>query len=160
MAVGAVCTWRTGVMAALPSAIGLTILAVSDFRTRRIPSGIFSWSAASVVVWAAIDASTSGEGRRFVIALVIALAVLVVTGALWTATAGIAFGDVKLLALASFVPAWLGGSAVVIMLLTSLLAATGMIAAERFRGRPLTMTSTIPFGPPLLAGWLVGVLTA
>ena len=72
----------------------------------------------------------------------------------------VAFGDVKLLALAAFVPAFLRGSAVITMVVVALLAATAMIVIERLRDGSLALRSTIAFGPPLLVGWLVGVWTA
>ena len=160
LAVGAACAWRTGMFAAFPSAVGLTMLAASDFRTRRIPRDVFAATAASTIGFAAIDAAVHRNGDRLIIACLIASAVAVVAGAIWAATSGTAFGDVKLLTLAAFVPAWLRGSAVLTMILIALIAAVGMVIVERFRAGGLAMKSTIACGPPLLVGWLVGVWTA
>jgi Type IV leader peptidase family len=160
LAVGAVCVWRTGLLAALPSAVGLTLLAASDFRTRRVPREVFATTAAATVGLAFVDAAVQGSGGRLVAALLITAAVALVAGTIWAATSGFAFGDVKLLALAAFVPAWLQGSAVLMMVLAALVAAVGMVVVERVRVGGLTMKSSIAFGPPLLLGWLVGVLTA
>ena len=160
LAVGAVCVWRTGLLAALPSALGLTVLAASDFRIRRVPREVFATTAAATVGLAVVDAAVQGSGGRLVAALLITAAVRLVAGTLWAATSGIAFGDVKLLAFASFVPAWLRGSAVLAMVLVALTAAVGMVVVERVRVGGLTRKSSIAFGPPLLVGWLVGVLTA
>jgi hypothetical protein len=160
LAVGAVCVWHTGLLASFPSAIGLTVLAASDLRTRRVSRDMFAATAAATVGFATVDAALQGSGGRLVAALLITAAVALVAGTLWAATSGIAFGDVKLLALASFVPAWLRGSAVLAMVLVALIAAVGMVVVERVRVGGLTMKSSIAFGPPLLFGWLVGVLTA
>jgi hypothetical protein len=160
LAVGAVCVWRTGLLAALPSAVGLTVLAASDFRTRRVSRDMFAATAAATIGLAIVDAALQVSGGRLVAASLITAAVALVAGTLWAATSGIAFGDVKLLALASFVPAWLRGSAVLTMVLVALVAAVGMVVVERLRAGALTMKATIAFGPPLLLGWLVGVLTA
>jgi hypothetical protein len=160
LAVGAACVWGTGLLAAFPSAVGLTMLAVSDFYTRRVPREVFAAAAAATVWLAVVDAAVQGTGARLVAASSITAAVALVAGTLWAATPGIAFGDVKLLALASFVPAWLRGSAVLTTVLVALVAAVGMVVVERVRVGALTMKSSIAFGPPLLFGWLVGVLTA
>ena len=152
--------WRTGLLAALPSAVGLAVLAASDFRTRRVSREMFAATAAATVGLATVDSALQGSGARLVAALLITAAVALVAGTLWAATSGIAFGDVKLLSLASFVPAWLRASAVLTMVLVALTAAVGMVVVERVRVGGLTMKSSIAFGPPLLVGWLVGVLTA
>jgi hypothetical protein len=160
LAVGAVCVWRTGLLASFPSAIGLTMLAASDFRTRRVSRDMFAATAAGTIGLAIVDAAMQGSGSRLISASLITAAVALVAGTLWAATSGIAFGDVKLLALASFLPAWLRAAAVITMVLVALIAAVGMVVVERVRVGGLTMKSSIAFGPPLLVGWLVGVLTA
>ena len=83
-----------------------------------------------------------------------------VAGAVWLVSSGIAFGDVKLLALAAFVPAWLRGSAVVTVIAVAFLVAAVYVLVERLRHGRITAKATMAFGPPLLVGWLVGVLTA
>jgi hypothetical protein len=160
LAVGAVCAWRTGLLVSFPSAVGMTVLAASDFRTRRVSRDMLAATAAATVGLAVVDAALQGSGTRLVSASLLTVVVALVAGTLWAATSGIAFGDVKLLALASFVPAWLGGSAVLTMVLVALIAAVGMVVVERVRVGGLTMKSSIAFGPPLLFGWLVGVLKA
>jgi hypothetical protein len=160
LAVGAVCVWRTGLLAAFPSAIGLTVLAASDYSTRRIPRDVFAATAVATVALGLLDSAVRTDGRRLLAASLVTAIVTLVAGAIWAATSGIAFGDVKLLTLAAFVPAWLRGSAVLTMMLVALIAAVGMVVVERVRVGTLTFKSTIAFGPPLLVGWLVGVLTA
>jgi hypothetical protein len=158
--VGAVCVWRTGLWSAFPSALGLTMLASSDYSTRRVPREVFTVAAIATIALATVDAAVQRSGGRLFTASLITPAVALVAGTVWAATPGIAFGDVKLLALASFVPAWLRVSAVLTMVLVALIAAVGMVIVERVRVGALTMKSSIAFGPPLLVGWLVGVLTA
>jgi hypothetical protein len=160
LAVGAVCVWRTGLLSAFPSALGLTMLASSDYSTRRIPRDVFAATAAATVGLGVLDAAVRSNGERLLAASLVTAIVALVAGAIWAATSGIAFGDVKLLTLAAFVPAWLRGPSVLTMMLVTLVAAAGMIVVERVRAGSLTMKSSIAFGPPLLVGWLVGVLTA
>ena len=160
LGVGAVCVWRTGLLAAIPSALGLTMLAASDYRTRRVPREVIARAAIATVVLGVVDVATHADGQRLVYAVIITVLVALAAGLLWAATCGIAFGDVKLLTLAAFVPAWLRGSAVLTMVLVTLIAAVGMVIVARVRSGELTMKTSIAFGPPLLVGWLVGVLTA
>jgi hypothetical protein len=160
LAVGAVCVWRTGLLASFPSALGLTVLAASDFRTRHVPRDVFAATAAATLALGVLDSAVRTYDNRLLAASLITAVVALVAGAIWAATSGIAFGDVKLLALASFVPAWLRGSAVLTMMLVTLIAGVGMVVVERVRAGGLTMKSSIALGPPLLFGWLVGVLTA
>lgn len=152
--------WRTGLLSAFPPGVGLTMLAASDFRSRRVPRKVFAASAAATFGLAVVDAAVHGNGSRIVAASTITAAVALVAGVVWAATSGIAFGDVKLLALATFVPAWLRAPAVLTMVFVALMAAVGMVVVDRIRMGELTMKSAIAFGPPLLVGWLVGVLTA
>ena len=158
--VGAVLTFRTGLLSALPSATGLTVLAASDVATRRIPRNIFAVAAVATVTFAVVDALRLSSTRGLLRGAMVTAVVAVVAAAIWLATTGIAFGDVKLLVLAAFVPGSLRGSAVVAMVLFALLAALTMIVIERIRLGSLALKSTIPFGPPLLVGWLVGVWIA
>ena len=57
LAVGAVCVWRTGLFSAFPSALGLTMLASSDYGTRRIPRDVFAATAAATVGLGVLDAA-------------------------------------------------------------------------------------------------------
>ena len=152
--------WQTGLLSAFPSGVGLTMLAASDFRSRRVPGEVFAATAAATAGLAVVDAMVHGNGGRLVAASTITAAVTLVVAAVWAATSGIAFGDVKLLALATFVPAWLRGTAVLTVVFVALMASVGMVVIERLRAGALTMKSSIAFGPPLLVGWVVGVLTA
>jgi hypothetical protein len=160
LAVGAVGVWRTGLLSAFPSALGLTMLAASDYSTRRVPRDVFAAIAAATLALGVLDSAVRTNDNRLLAASLITAIVALVAGAIWAATSGIAFGDVKLLTLAAFVPAWIRGSAVLTMVLVALIAAVGMVVIERARVGGLTMKSSIAFGPPLLVGWLVGVLTA
>ena len=158
--VAVVIVWRTGLVSALPAAVGLTMLAASDWATRRVPRQIVVATAVAMLALAVLDAVRLNALDRLAIATVLAVVVGLTAGLAWYFTPGIAFGDVKLLALAAFVPAWLGASAVVTMIAVALLAALVAVGVERVRAGSISGHSTIAFGPPLLAGWLVGVLTA
>ncbi len=152
--------WRSGLLSAAPASIGLTMLAASDVATRRVPRTIVARTSASMLAAALVDAVRLSEPTRFLTALGLAALVGLVAGLVWLVSSGIAFGDVKLLALAAFVPAWLRGSAVVTVVAVAFLAAAVYVLIERLRHGHITAKATIAFGPPLLVGWLVGVLTA
>ena len=152
--------WRTGLLSAAPAAIGLTMLAASDMATRRVPRTIVAQTTAWMLVGALVDAVRLSEMNRFLTALGVATLVGFVAGLAWLVSSGIAFGDVKLLALAAFVPAWLRASAVVTVVAVAFLAAVLYVLVERLQHGRITAKATIAFGPPLLVGWLVGVLTA
>jgi leader peptidase (prepilin peptidase) / N-methyltransferase len=158
--VGVLLVWRTGLLSAAPASIGLTMLAASDMATRRVPRTIVAQTTACMLVAALVDALRLSEMSRFLTALGLATLVGLVAGSVWLVSSGIAFGDVKLLALASFVPGWLRGSAVVAVVAVSFLAAALYVLIERLRHGRIAAKATIAFGPPLLVGWLVGVLTS
>lgn len=160
LCVGVVLTIRTGLLSALPSAIGLTVLAASDLETRRIPREIVAATALSAAGLGVVDAGRLGSVEPFLRATAFSALVGLVAALFWFASSGIAFGDVKLLTLAAFVPAWLRGSAVITMVFVALMAAAVLVVVERIRLGSLALKSTIPFGPPLLIGWLVGVWVA
>jgi prepilin signal peptidase PulO-like enzyme (type II secretory pathway) len=140
--------------------MGLTMLAASDMATRRVPKTIVAHTTACMLVAALVDAVRLSEPKRFLTALMLAAFVGLVAGLVWLVSSDIAFGDVKLLALAAFVPAWLRGSAVVTVVAVAFLAAAVYVLVEHLRHGHITAQATIAFGPPLLVGWLVGVLTA
>ena len=68
LAVGAVCVWRTGLFSAFPSALGLTMLASSDYSTRRIPRDVFAATAAATVGLGVLDAAVRANGERLLAA--------------------------------------------------------------------------------------------
>ena len=136
------------------------MLAASDMATRRVPRTIVAQTTACMLVAAVVDTVRLSEMNRFLTALGLATLVGLVAGLVWLVSSGIALGDVKLLALAAFVPAWLRGSAVVTVVAVAFLAAAVYVLVERLRHGHITAQATIAFGPPLLIGWLVGVLTA
>jgi leader peptidase (prepilin peptidase) / N-methyltransferase len=152
--------WRTGLLSAAPAATGLTMLAALDMATRRVPRTIVAQTTACMLAAALVDAVRLSEPKRFLTAIVLAAFVGLVAGLVWLISSGIAFGDVKLLALAAFVPAWLRGSAIVTVVVVAFLAAAVYMLIERLQHGAITAKATIAFGPPLLVGWLVGVLTA
>ena len=157
---GVLLVWRTGLLSAAPASIGLTMLAASDMATRRVPRTIVAQTSAWMLAAALLDAVRLSEPKRFLTAIVLATFVGLVAGLVWLISSGIGFGDVKLLALAAFVPAWLRGSAIATVVAVAFLAAAVHVLIERSRHDRIAAQATIAFGPPLLVGWLVGVLTA
>lgn len=150
--------WQTGLIAAVPAALGLTALAASDLTTHRFSLKTLRLAAALVVAGFVVDAIRASTWDRLVatvaVAGLVALAVLV----LWLSTAGIALGDVLLLTLAVLVPAWLSPWAAGVTILVTLVVG-GAIAVIQRHGRPAGRSAaTVALGPALLVGWAVGVM--
>ena len=153
-------TIHSGRAAAAPAAVGLTVLAATDLKERRLPSWIVGATFTAVMAAALVDAERSSEWMRLVEAAAVAGAVSVAALFLWAATSGIAFGDVKLLGVAAIVPALISPQLVVSMMFVALLASVVVVCAGWLRTRGTTHNASIAFAPPLLLGWLVAVMSS
>jgi prepilin signal peptidase PulO-like enzyme (type II secretory pathway) len=151
---------HVGVSAAIPAGFGLTILAATDLATRRLPSRLVFGTAVATGLFAARDASRSHSWTDFVIALAAAGATTIVAAVIWAVTSGIAFGDVKLLGVASFVPATVAPRLVLTMLFVALVASLFVVLAIRMRRTEAVKAASIAFAPPLLVGWFVAMMTS
>lgn len=150
--------WQTGLVAAVPAATGLAVLASSDLRTHRFSLKTLRLATAFVVLGLLVDALRSSAWDRLVataaMAGIVALAVL----ALWLSTSGIALGDVLLLTFAVLVPAWLSPWAAGATILAALVVGGAVAVVQRYR-RPVDVSpATVALGPALLAGWVVGMM--
>lgn len=150
--------WETGLIAAVPAAAGLTMLAASDLTTHRFSLKTLGRTVALVVAGLVVDTARSSAWNRLVATVVVAGLVGFSFLALWLSTGGVAFGDVLLLTSAVLVPAWLSPRAAGATVLVTLVVG-GAIAMVRRHGRPAgASATTVALGPPLLAGWAVGVV--
>jgi Flp pilus assembly protein protease CpaA len=153
-------TMHSGRAAAAPAALGLTVLAATDLEERRLPSRIVSSTFAAILAAAVVDAERSGDWVRLAEAAAIACAVSLVALVIWASTSGIAFGDVKLLGVAAIVPALIAPRLVISMVFAALVASLIVVFVGWFRTRGTTRNASIAFGPPLLVGWLVAVMSS
>jgi hypothetical protein len=158
--IGSLAAWRTGLFAAVPVAVGLTALAVSDAESRRLPRRTFNRTIQATLVAGAIDVARSGHGRDAVMALVLAELVAVTALALWAITGGIAFGDVKLIGLAALIPAWRSPQQIGTLLVVAIIASLGVVIVRWWRQGYAEPGGTIAFGPPVLIGWIVASAVA
>lgn len=159
-AVAVLAVWHSGIAAAVPAAFGLTALAVTDLASRRLPSRIVLSTFLATLAVAAWDAGRTGKWFGFIQAWAVVGAVTIGSLLVWALTSGIAFGDVKLLCVASFIPALIAPHLVLSMVAVALLASLVVIGIRRLRGHNVSRTATIAFAPPLLVGWLVAVIAS
>ena len=150
--------WQTGLIAAVPAAMGLTALAASDLTTHRFSLKTLRLATALVVAGFVVDAMRASAWDRLVATVAVAGLVALAVLALWLSTAGIALGDVLLLTFAVLVPAWLSPWAAGATILVTLVVG-GAIAVIQRHGRPAGRSpATVALGPALLVGWAVGVM--
>ena len=158
--VGSLAAWRTGLFAAIPVAIGLTALAVSDAESRRLPRRTFNRTVQATLVAAAIDVTLAGSGVDAVMALMMAELVAIAALAVWAITGGIAFGDVKLIGLAALIPAWRSPQRIGTLLVVAIIASLCVVLVRWRRQGYTEPGGTIAFGPPVLIGWIVASAVA
>jgi prepilin signal peptidase PulO-like enzyme (type II secretory pathway) len=158
--VGVLLVWRTGLLSAFPAAAGLTTLAAIDLETQRLPEHIVKRTALLMGTLGIMDVSRLHRPDRFATAYMTAMLIGFVAASVWITTSGIAFGDVKLLAIAAFVPAWIRGSAAITMVAIAFVTAAAYVVIRRLRLRGQILEPTIAFAPFILVGWVVAVVTA
>ena len=161
--VDAVLAWRIGVDAALPAFLVLgafgVVLGAVDLATKRLPDPLVLGSYAAGVALLGLASALAGDAGPLLRAAVgmVALFGLYLVLALIT-PAGLGFGDVKLAGVLGLHMAWLGwdvllGGALAGFLLVALVALV-LLAAGR-----VTLSSELPFGPFMLLGALLGIIT-
>jgi len=150
--------WQTGLIATVPAATGLTVLAASDLTTHRFSLKTLRLATAFVVASLVVDSMRSSDWDRLIATGAVAGVVAVTVLALWLNTSGIAFGDVLLLTFAVLVPAWLSPWAAVATVLIALVVG-GTTAMIQRHGRPAGRSPvTVALGPALLAGWVAAMV--
>lgn len=150
--------WQTGLIATVPAATGLTVLAASDLTTHRFSLRTLRLATAFVVVGLVVDSMRSSDWDRLIATGAVAGVVAVTVLALWLNTSGIAFGDVLLLTFAVLVPAWLSPWAAVATVLIALVVG-GAAAMIQRHGRPAGRSPVaVALGPALLAGWVAAMV--
>lgn len=153
---GAVIGWRPAAVSFLGVGIlGLTLAAI-DLQHHRLPDRLILTGAGASALALLVDAMVMGSWS----ALIRGLGCAVVAGALFLvmamiSPAGMGLGDVKLGALLSLHTGWLAWQlAIIAMLCGFVIGALGALLLVAV-GRA-TLRTAIPFGPALLLGaWLV-----
>lgn len=150
--------WQTGLIATVPAATGLTVLAASDLTTHRFSLKTLRLATAFVVAGLVVDSMRASDWDRLIATAAVAGVVAATVLALWLNTAGIAFGDVLLLSFAVLVPAWLSPWAAVATVVIALVVG-GAAAMIQRHGRPAGRSPVaVAFGPALLAGWVAAMV--
>lgn len=148
---------NTGLLASVPAATGLAVLASSDLRTRRFSLSTLRASAVLVAVGLVVDSSRAAAWDRLVVAAAVTALVAAALAGAWLGTRGIAFGDVLLTSFAVAVPAWLSPRAAAVTVFVGVLAAALLVLVRRVWADHRT-SGTVAFGPALLAGWAVAMV--
>lgn len=150
--------WRTGLIAAVPAATGLTALAASDLATHRFSLKTLRLATALVVAGLVIDAMRSSAWDRLVATVAVTGLVAFALLALWFITPGVALGDVLLLTFAVLVPAWLSPWAAGTTILVAVVVGGAVAVVQRHGRPPGRSPATVALGPALLAGWVGAVV--
>lgn len=156
--VGSLAAWRTGLVAAVPVAVGLTALAVSDAASRRLPRRTFALTLKAALLVGITDVVRTGRAMDAFVALTMAEMVGLGALALWAITGGIAFGDVKLIGLAALIPAWRSPQRIGTMLVVAITVSLCVVLVRWWRQGFAEPGGTIAFGPPVLVGWIAAAV--
>jgi leader peptidase (prepilin peptidase)/N-methyltransferase len=155
--------WRIGLRADLLAFAYLgcagTVLGVVDISMRRLPDPLTlpSYPIGMALLGAAVPFTPDG-GDRFVDALIGLGALWVLFAVQWfLVPRGFGLGDVKLSGVLGLYLGWLGYEAWVLGVFSTFLLG-GVYALALLVLRRAGRRSTIPFGPFMLAGALVGTL--
>ena len=150
--------WQTGLVATVPAATGLTVLAASDLTTHRFSLKTLRLATAVVVAGLVVDSMRASDWDRLIATAVVAGVVATTVLALWLNTAGIAFGDVLLLTFAVLVPAWLSPWAAVVTVLIALVVGGAAAMIQRHGRPPGRSPVAVAFAPALLTGWVAAMV--
>lgn len=146
-------------LVAMVAAAGLGALSVTDWADHRLPAPLVRVTAMGVAVAILLPATRAGASASAERAIWAAVAVAVIAGLAWLAFPGaMAFGDVKVLVIASATAAAVSWPALALTLLAAPVA-TGVTA---FAARALCPGSarpvTVPLLPGLAAAFILGVI--
>lgn len=148
---------HTGMVAAVPAATGLAALAASDLSSHRFSLRTLRVASVLVAVGLLVDSSRAAAWDRLAVAAAVTALVAAAVAGAWLGNRGIAFGDVLLTSFAVAVPAWLSPRAAAVTVFVGVVAAALLVLVRRAQADQRT-SSTVAFGPALLAGWVVAMV--
>lgn len=149
--------WATGLVAAVPAGVGLTMVAADDLSSHRFSTRTLAGASLLVALALLVDAAVRGSWDRLAAALAGTAIVGTATAVAWLSVKGLSFGDVLLVMFAVAVPFHISGrSALVVLGSAVVLAALAVLARVARRG--WSRGATVALAPALLVGWLIGVI--
>ncbi|WP_241977942.1 prepilin peptidase [Cryobacterium cheniae] len=160
----ALVVWKFGVAWELPAYLYLAlitvVLSVVDIAEKRLPNALvypsmivlpvlLAFAAVASGAWPALLGALVGGAALFAFYFVLAL----------ISPGGIGMGDVKLAAVIGFALGYLGWTPFLVGAFGAFLVG-GLVSLVALALRRVTLRSSIPFGPSMLAGAFLGVLLA
>jgi len=136
-----------------------TVLAVTDWRTQRLPNVVVAPSypiAAALIVLAVTAGGDSWSPLGWAAAGAVGLFAVFLVGAL---TMGVGMGDVKLAGLVGMYLGWAGGIGALLLGMVVTVFSAGIGAGLLLATRRASRGVPVPYGPFMLVGCAVGVLT-
>lgn len=140
-------------------AVAGTVLAVIDWRTQRLPNAVVVPSypiAAALIVLAVAAGGGSWSALGWAAAGAVGLFAVFLIGAL---TVGVGMGDVKLAGVVGMYLGWAGGIGALLLGVVVTVFSAGIGAGVLLAARRTRRGAQMPYGPFLLLGCGVGVLT-
>ena len=140
-------------------AAAAVVLAAVDLAAHRLPDRVLLPAAVVFAAAVLVDAAVLGTWAALLRgALAGGLLYLVAAAAAAVSPAALGYGDVKLLALLGLVLGWFGWGVLIAGLFLGLLLGA-VVSVLLVATRRASWRSTVPLGPPLLAGaaWALGV---
>ncbi len=131
-------------------------LAYVDWRVRLLPTALIGPSYLVVAALVLVAALLDGEPKRLLAVAVGWFALGAIYWLLWRFTPGMGYGDVRLSGLVGMVLGYFGTTALVVGGYAGFLL--GVLLWVPMRALRLTTDRTLPFGPFMLLGILVGIL--
>jgi leader peptidase (prepilin peptidase)/N-methyltransferase len=160
----ALATWRPGpspiLAVGIPTVVFGVLLAEIDVRCLRLPDPLVAALAVVVgtplTVISGLDGTWERLGRAATAAVVVLLLHLMIA---LLPRGGLGLGDVKLAGVLGFLLGWTGWPTVLLGLVLPHLL-TGPVVLILLVRRRIGRRTAVPFGPALLAGTLIAVVTS
>lgn len=162
--VEAVLAWRIGLDAALPAFLVLgacgVVLATVDLATKRLPDPLVLGAHGAGVALLGIAAAVAGDAEPLLRAAIGTVALFgLYLGLALAHPAGLGFGDVKLAGVIGLYTAWVGWDVLLVGALAGFLL-VAVVALVLLAARRVSRSSELPFGPFMLLGALLGIVTS
>jgi leader peptidase (prepilin peptidase)/N-methyltransferase len=155
--------WRFGLDPVLPALLALAatgvVLSIVDLTEHRLPNAVLLPTLVLLAVLLVLASALSGEWMRLLWALAGGAGMFAVYFALaLISPSGMGMGDVKFAAPLGLVLGWFGWTVWIAGLFAGFVLG-GLVSLIALAVRRVTLRGSIPFGPSMLAGALMGMLT-